>query len=157
MDQRKTLTKKKSKQIKKSRKQQKEIGQLACPLANTIAINAAASITQDNGFHMKPKNLRNLFSCNRQEVKKLIREVQSRQSSWGVFPHNQGMWLLNWRKQKKSATLGVIVERGFKIGASANNTLQLESLYHSLLSKCICKQNTTKGEQNGHCPYHFLL
>jgi hypothetical protein len=32
----------------------------------------------------------------------------------------------------------------------ANNTLQLESLYHSLLSKCIYKQNTTKGEQNGH-------
>jgi hypothetical protein len=67
------------------------------------------------------------------------------------------MWLLNWRKQRKSTTLDVIVERGSNIGASANNTLQLESLYHSLLSKCIGKQNTTKGEQNGHWPYHFLL
>jgi hypothetical protein len=34
-----------------------------CPLANTIAINAAASMTHDNGFHIKPRNLRNLFSC----------------------------------------------------------------------------------------------
>jgi hypothetical protein len=33
-----------------------------CPLANTIAINAADSITHDNGFHMKPRNLRILFS-----------------------------------------------------------------------------------------------
>jgi len=32
-------------------------------LANTIAINAAASITHDNGFHIKPRNLRTLFSC----------------------------------------------------------------------------------------------
>jgi hypothetical protein len=32
-------------------------------LANTIGISAAASITHDNGFHMKPRNLRNLFSC----------------------------------------------------------------------------------------------
>ncbi len=98
-----------------------------------------------------------VFLHNRPEVKKLIREVQSRQSSRGVFPHKQGMWLLNWRKQRKSTTLDVIVERGSNIGASANNTLQLESLYHSLLSKCIGKQNTTKGEQNGHWPYHFLL
>jgi hypothetical protein len=34
-------------------------------LANTIAISAAASITHDNGFHMKPRNLRNLFSCTK--------------------------------------------------------------------------------------------
>jgi hypothetical protein len=36
-----------------------------CPLASTIAISAAASITHDNGFHMKPRNLRNLFSCTK--------------------------------------------------------------------------------------------
>jgi hypothetical protein len=32
-------------------------------LANTIAISAAASITHNNGFHIKPRNLRNLLSC----------------------------------------------------------------------------------------------
>jgi len=87
VDQRKTLTKKTSKQIKKSRKQQKEIGQLACPLANTIAINAAASITQDNGFHMKPKNLRNLFSCTTDQKLRNSSEKSNLDSHLEVFSH----------------------------------------------------------------------
>jgi hypothetical protein len=36
---------------------------LTPPLARTIAIIAAASITHDNGFHIKLKNFKNLFSC----------------------------------------------------------------------------------------------
>jgi hypothetical protein len=44
--------------------EEEEVGH-TCPLANTIAINAADSITHDNGFHMKPRNLRILFSCTR--------------------------------------------------------------------------------------------
>ena len=34
------------------------------PLAKAMAIMAAHSMTHDRGFHMKPKNLRNLLSCN---------------------------------------------------------------------------------------------
>jgi hypothetical protein len=34
------------------------------PLASAIAIIAAASITHDRGFHMNPKNFRNLLSYN---------------------------------------------------------------------------------------------
>lgn len=33
------------------------------PFARAIAIMAAHSITHDRGFHIKPKNLRNLLSC----------------------------------------------------------------------------------------------
>lgn len=36
---------------------------LTPPLARTIAIIAAASITQDRGFHMKLRNFKSLFSC----------------------------------------------------------------------------------------------
>lgn len=36
---------------------------LTPPLARTIAIIAAASITHDKGFHIKLKNFKNLFSC----------------------------------------------------------------------------------------------
>lgn len=35
---------------------------LTPPLARTIAITAAASITHDNGFHMKLRNFNILFS-----------------------------------------------------------------------------------------------
>jgi hypothetical protein len=31
-----------------------------------MAMIAAASMTQESGFHMKPKNLRNLLSCGHQ-------------------------------------------------------------------------------------------
>lgn len=33
------------------------------PLAKTMAMMAAISITQDRGFHMNPKNFKNLLSC----------------------------------------------------------------------------------------------
>ena len=36
------------------------------PFANAIAMTAAASMTHDRGFHMKPKNFRNLLSCYRE-------------------------------------------------------------------------------------------
>jgi acid phosphatase family membrane protein YuiD len=39
-------------------------GGLPSPFANAIAMIAAASITHDRGFHMNPKNLRNLLSCS---------------------------------------------------------------------------------------------
>jgi hypothetical protein len=32
-------------------------------------MTAAASITQDNGFHMKLRNFRTLFSCHRTYIK----------------------------------------------------------------------------------------
>jgi hypothetical protein len=35
------------------------------PFAKAMAMKAAASITQDRGFHIKPRNFRNLFSCFR--------------------------------------------------------------------------------------------
>jgi hypothetical protein len=35
------------------------------PFAKAMAMIAAASITQDRGFHIKPKNFRTLFSCLR--------------------------------------------------------------------------------------------
>jgi hypothetical protein len=35
------------------------------PFAKAMAMIAAASITQDRGFHIKPRNFRNLFSCFR--------------------------------------------------------------------------------------------
>lgn len=38
---------------------------LTPPLARTSAIIAAASITHDKGFHIKPRNFKNLFSCNK--------------------------------------------------------------------------------------------
>ena len=36
---------------------------LTPPLARAMAMMAAASMTQDSGFHMKPRNLRTLLSC----------------------------------------------------------------------------------------------
>jgi hypothetical protein len=39
-------------------------GGFPLPFANAIAMIAAASITHDRGFHMNPKNLRNLLSCS---------------------------------------------------------------------------------------------
>jgi len=36
---------------------------LTPPFARAMAIIAAASMTQDNGFHMNPKNLRILLCC----------------------------------------------------------------------------------------------
>jgi len=33
------------------------------PFANAIAMIAAASMTHERGFHIKPKNFRNLLSC----------------------------------------------------------------------------------------------
>lgn len=33
------------------------------PLANTMAMMAAISMTHDSGFHMNPRNLRSLLSC----------------------------------------------------------------------------------------------
>jgi hypothetical protein len=33
-----------------------------------IAMMAAASITHDKGFHMNPRNLRNLDSCTQEET-----------------------------------------------------------------------------------------
>jgi hypothetical protein len=38
-------------------------GGLPSPLASAIAMIAAISMTHESGFHMKPKNLRNLLSC----------------------------------------------------------------------------------------------
>jgi len=40
-----------------------EFAQLTPPLASAIAIIAAASITQERGFHMNPKNFKNFISC----------------------------------------------------------------------------------------------
>jgi len=40
---------------------------LTPPLARAIAMIAAASITQERGFHMKPRNFRNLLSCNKKK------------------------------------------------------------------------------------------
>ncbi|WVZ11052.1 hypothetical protein V8G54_015582, partial [Vigna mungo] len=37
-------------------------GGLPPPLANAMAMTAAASMTHESGFHIKPKNLRNLLS-----------------------------------------------------------------------------------------------
>ncbi|URD95349.1 hypothetical protein MUK42_29021, partial [Musa troglodytarum] len=34
------------------------------PLASAMAITAAASMTQDRGFHMNPKNFKTLLSCD---------------------------------------------------------------------------------------------
>jgi len=39
-------------------------GGLPSPLAKAMAINAAASMTHDNGFHINPRNLRILLSCS---------------------------------------------------------------------------------------------
>jgi hypothetical protein len=36
---------------------------LTPPLARAMAMIAAASMTQDSGFHMNPKNFKNLLSC----------------------------------------------------------------------------------------------
>jgi hypothetical protein len=38
-------------------------------LARAMAIIAAASITQESGFHMNPRNLTNLLSCQHQKTK----------------------------------------------------------------------------------------
>lgn len=38
-------------------------GGLPPPFAKAIAMMAAASMTHDKGFHIKPKNLRILLSC----------------------------------------------------------------------------------------------
>lgn len=40
----------------------KVLRKLTPPLASTIAITAAASITHDKGFHIKLRNFKNLFS-----------------------------------------------------------------------------------------------
>ncbi|KVH72628.1 hypothetical protein Ccrd_025584 [Cynara cardunculus var. scolymus] len=40
------------------------------PLASAIAIIAAASMTHDKGFHINPRNLRNLLSCVKQNKRK---------------------------------------------------------------------------------------
>jgi hypothetical protein len=37
--------------------------QLTPPLAKAIAMIAAASITHESGFHINPKNFKNLLSC----------------------------------------------------------------------------------------------
>lgn len=42
------------------------------PFAKAMAMMAAASITQDRGFHIKHKNFRNLFSCFRIGFKRSI-------------------------------------------------------------------------------------
>lgn len=34
------------------------------PLASAIAMIAAASMTHESGFHIKPRNLRSLLSCD---------------------------------------------------------------------------------------------
>lgn len=47
----------------------KSVSRFLCltpPLARAMAMIAAASMTQDSGFHMKPRNLRNLLSCGHQ-------------------------------------------------------------------------------------------
>lgn len=38
---------------------------LTPPLARAMAMIAAASITQDRGFHMNPKNFKILLSCSK--------------------------------------------------------------------------------------------
>jgi len=37
--------------------------EITSPLAKAMAIMAAASITHESGFHIKPRNFSNLFSC----------------------------------------------------------------------------------------------
>jgi len=41
----------------------KSVRQLTPPLAKAIAMIAAASITHERGFHINPKNFKNLLSC----------------------------------------------------------------------------------------------
>jgi hypothetical protein len=43
---------------------------LTPPFANAMAMIAAASMTHDSGFHMNPRNLKNLLSCRHQHSSK---------------------------------------------------------------------------------------
>ena len=58
-------------------------GGLPPPLAKTMAIMAAASMTHDKGFHMKPKNLRNLLSFFSSSLFGL--KILSLSSPWAVL------------------------------------------------------------------------
>ena len=51
---------------------------LTPPLASAIAMIAAASMTQERGFHIKPKNFKNLLSCKR-KIQKQPENVKNNQ------------------------------------------------------------------------------
>lgn len=51
---------------------------LTPPLASAIAMIAAASMTHERGFHIKPKNFKNLLSC-KPKIQKTTRKRQNNQ------------------------------------------------------------------------------
>jgi len=74
---------------------QQRMNDLTPPFARAMAIIAAASMTQDNGFHMNPKNLRILLCCEnkyRDSIHKHMQQITSSmkfQTSWNCeTPYN---------------------------------------------------------------------
>jgi hypothetical protein len=56
--------------------------QLTPPLAKAIAMIAAASITHESGFHINPKNFKNLLSCKIHNTRHKAKQRQFYQSNF---------------------------------------------------------------------------
>jgi len=119
------------------------------PLAKAMAIMAAASMTHDNGFHMKPKNLRNLLSLFSSSL--FGPKILSLSSPCAVlnpsFVHlscwnTSSTGILSYTNINTAFMINILVFRDFRnINMSNRNEKQQQHTKHvSCMCMCVCRR-----------------